>query len=381
MSEETRAAGAALTRRALLTGAGVAGVAAAGTFAVQRLAHTPAVGVDGASAVSAHGLHQAGIDRPELPQRHSLVAVLDVDRTRLQQTLKEVGVRIERLTASPNGLPDVTPDGPGDLTVTVGLGSDALGATAHPELAALVDLPTFAGDDGIAEERRGGDVLLSIGSSDPSVLDAALAALLDVVDEPRVRWREHGFRSAPVDGVARNTLGYHDGIVGPRGAEVDASVWISEGPLAGGSIAVLRRLRVDADAFRRLAPEARDAVIGREQSSGAPLSGGLRDDDIDLGAKAPDGRLMVPSDAHARAAHPSFTGSGLMLRRSYGYLADSDQGHLFVSFQNDIRTFVRTQLRLDETDALMRFVTPSASGAFAILPGATAERPLGGTLF
>ncbi len=380
MRQRAHTQDAALSRRALLTGVGAVGVAAVGTVAVQRAAQTSHGIADGAP-VPAHGTHQAGINRPETPQRHCLVAIIDVDVTLLATTLTELGTRIAQLTAQPHGLQDVTPDGPGDLTVTVGLGPRALAATAHPELASLVELPEFAGDDAIAESRRGGDLLLSIGGSDPSTLDGVLAALVDVIGAPRVRWREHGFRSAPVDGVARNTLGYHDGTIGPRGPALDESVWIATGPLAGGTIAVLRRLRIDADAFRSLSPDMRDAVIGREQLTGAPLSGGSREDEIDLGAKAPDGRLLVPADAHARAAHPSFTGSGLMLRRSYGYMAGDDRGHLFASFQNDIRTFVRTQQRLDETDALMRFVTPTASAAFAILPGATAERALGGTLF
>ena len=127
-------------------------------------------------------------------------------------------------------------------------------------------------------------------------------------------------------------------------------------------------------------------MIGRHRQDGSPLSGGGRFDQVDLNAKADNGDLLVPAHAHARAAHPSFTGSRLMLRRSYNYRASAaDHGHLFISYQNDVGAFAKTQLRLDEVDDLMHYVTPTATAAFAILPGtldsAGASRPLGSTLF
>ena len=71
-----------------------------------------------------------------------------------------------------------------------------------------------------------------------------------------------------------------------------------------------------------------------------------------------------------------------MLRRSYGYEnSTADQGLLFVCFQRDLATFVRTQQRLDEVDELMRFATTTASGSFLVLPGFDHRRPLGATLF
>ena len=71
-----------------------------------------------------------------------------------------------------------------------------------------------------------------------------------------------------------------------------------------------------------------------------------------------------------------------MLRRSYSYRAsDADHGHMFISYQNDVQTFARTQLRLDDIDDLMAYVTPTATAAFAILPGFETDRPLGASLF
>ncbi len=373
----------ALSRRALLTGAGVAAVVAAGASGM--LATGRGAGSErspeGAS-VDARGTHQAGIARPEVPQRHCLLSVVDVDTTALRSTLRALGGAIAAVTAHP-GLADLTPDGPGDLTVTVGLGARALAATAHPELADAVAFPSFSGDEALPADRLGGDLLLSVNASDATVLEPVASWLLEHVAGARVTWSQFGYRGDAVDGVARNPLGYHDGIIVPRGEdELRENVWIAEGPLAGGSICAVRRFLIDVAAFRALAPDARDAVIGRAQRDGSPLSGGGRDDEVDLSAKAPDGTLLVPLRAHARAAHPSFTGSRLMLRRSYSFHESADElGHVFISFQRDAETFSRTQLRLDESDALSGFITPTATAAFAILPGFASGEELGASLF
>jgi dye decolorizing peroxidase len=375
-----------ISRRALLAGVGAASLTGLGGFALGSL-------VDGSpdqpgpravpAPVPARGPHQAGVQRPETPQQHCLVAVFDLDPGALETTLTALGARIAQLTdpSSPPAPP--TPDGPRDLSVTVGLGARALAATRAPDLADLVALPDFAGDAELAPELRGGDLLLSVNASDPAPLEAVLASLVEVVAGAQLRWSELGFRGTPVDGVARNPLGYWDGIIRPTtAAEFNDDVWISSGPLAFGTVCVVRRFRLDVDGFRRLTSAERDATIGRVESSGAPLSGGNRDDPVDLAAKTPSGELLIPAHAHARAAHPTFTGSPLMLRRGYSYRASaSDLGHLFVSFQNDVTTFTRTQLRLDDVDALMEFATPTATAAFAILPGWDADGSLGGTLF
>ena len=149
---------------------------------------------------------------------------------------------------------------------------------------------------------------------------------------------------------------------------------------------VIRRFQLDTVAFRALPAEQQDATIGRHRVDGTPLSGGALLDEIDVNAKAENGDLLVPAGAHASAAHPSFTGSGLMLRRSYSFRTSAtDAGHMFISFQNDVSTFATTQLRLDEVDDLMQFVTPTATAAFVILPGmqtpSGTRQALGASLF
>jgi dye decolorizing peroxidase len=376
--------GGQFSRRALLAGVGAAGAAGLAGFGLGSLVGAPGVGgpPSASSPVPALGEHQPGIERPGIPQQHCLLAVLEVDVDALEGFLRALGERIVELTDPAAAAPPV-PDGPGDLSVTVGLGARALAATAAPELADLVAVPAFAGDADLPGDVVGGDLLLSVNASDPGVLEPVLAALVAVVGGARLRWSEFGFRGTPVDGVVRNSLGYWDGIVRPSStAEFESDVWIGAGPLAGGTICVVRRFRLEVERFRDLPPADRDATMGRVESSGAPLSGGNRDTPVDLSAKTPSGEFLVPVNAHVRAAHPSFTGSPLMLRRGYSYRSTATElGHLFVSFQNDVATFTRTQLRLDEVDALMRFATPTATGAFAVLPGWQQGATLGGTLF
>ena len=101
-----------------------------------------------------------------------------------------------------------------------------------------------------------------------------------------------------------------------------------------------------------------------------------------LRAKTEAGDYLTPARSHVRAAHPSFTGSRLMLRRGYAFgTQPDDAGLMFVCFQNELDAFVKTQHRLDELDDLMAFATPTASASFLILPGFAADRPLGATLF
>lgn len=379
-----------VSRRGLLLGAGaVAGaLGAVGVgWAVETSREAGQVvepaGPDEGTPVEAGGTHQAGVERPATPQQHCLVEVADLDITVLAVSLDVLGRHILRLTDPENSDLTLTPDGPGDLTITVGLGSSALAATLYPGLADAVTLPDFRGDASLPAERRGGGILISVNASDPLILEPVLATLTSLVAGYRPRWSDFGFRGPVDDGVSRNPLGYHDGIIGPKSdAEFDADVWIADGPLAGGTISVVRRFSLDTSAFRALPQDQRDGVIGRYQSTGAPLSGGDRDDEVDLLAKADNGDLLVPARAHARAAHPSFTGSALMLRRSYSYRTSAaDHGHLFVSYQAEVETFARTQQRLDEVDDLMAFTTPTATAAFAVLPGFDERSPLGASLF
>jgi dye decolorizing peroxidase len=174
--------------------------------------------------------------------------------------------------------------------------------------------------------------------------------------------------------------------VQPRSAdELEQSVWLaapgSPHPLAGSTLMVVRRIVLDVAAFDSLPVGAQERVIGRRKASGVPLSGGELMSPADLHAKEPNGRYVIPADAHLRRAHPLATGKPLMLRRGYGLAEAGERGLLFIAYQRDLDSFVQTHYRLDGGDALMRFARTTASGVFWILPGFNADLPLGSTAF
>ncbi len=381
----------------MLTGAGssLAGLAIGLGVAGRATPTPPDPGVPtGPALVEATGAHQAGIDRPATPQTFCMLAVFDVPTEPTATTIREIGAAlgtaVTTATSPEHAIDAGLLDGPGDLTVTVGAGP-RLVAAVDRALPGATDLPAFAGDESIPAERRGGDVAVLACSSDANDAATALAHVAASLPELRLRWMQRGFRARGTGTIARNPLGYHDGVIVPRGeAQLAEHVWVPDGPAAGGSILVVRRLRLDTTGFDALPGERQDQVIGRRRADGVPLSGGELTSEADLLAKTPEGQLLVPATSHVRAAHPSFTGSHLMLRRGYAFDDGTaldhtgsevhDAGLLFMCFQRDLDTFVRTQHRLDEADDLMQYATPTGSGTFLVLPGFDGGRALGTTL-
>ncbi|WP_335982370.1 Dyp-type peroxidase [Streptomyces sp. CA2R106] len=335
--------------------------------------------------VPATGTHQAGITLPQPAQGNLLAVVADLTAAADPgPLLAELGCAVAALTAGTDarllGLP------PGDLTVTVGVGP-RLVRTAGAALPGGTDLPRFSRER-VAAGARGGDLLLQICASDALLPAVAATALLDQAGgRLSERWRQSAHRGANIPvgtslTAPRNLLGFIDGIVGPHTAEAQQrNLWLA-GPsqVAGGTIAVVRRMALDLPRFAALSVAEQEAVFGRRRTSGAPLSGGAITADPSLGAKTPDGRYLIPADAHVRRANANAVGAGLMLRRSYSTDAPA-AGLLFISFQNELRTFTSTLARMDDSDALLAFTTTTATGTFLILPGFTPHRPLGSTLF
>jgi dye decolorizing peroxidase len=362
---------AGLSRRRLLA-AGTSGAAVllAGPSAAAVPVSTAA---EPEGVVDAHGEHQAGIVHPRIAQRHCTVVVCDLATSDVRGVLAALGARITSLTTG--AAPALGGLGPAAVTVTVGLGPGVV-RRIDPALPGTAELPRFEHED-IAPGDRGGDLLLQVCAMDPLVVSLVATELAALAGTPR--WRAHGFRGAPLGetGAARNLLGFTDGIVGPRtDAELREEVWL-DGPVVGGTVAVVRRITLDTGRFLRLPVPEQEAVIGRRRDTAEPLSGGGPDSVVDLGAKTADGEYLVPAAAHVRVAHPLTSGTGLMLRRSYS----SPDGLLFISFQRDLKTFTATQATMDEQDALMRFVTVTATGSFLILPGFGPDRPLGAPLW
>lgn len=364
----------------LLLGAGLA--VAANALHSSPARPTPAATATDPAPVPAYGTTQAGIVSPAVPQSHVEIVVLDRDPELAPADLwAAVGRHVAELTAGP-----VAGRARTDLTVTVGVGLDDARAV-HPDLSWPEPLPTFARDR--LGSATGGDLVLQVCATAPEVVGEATSDLLRRLEgSASRRWSQAGLRGAQDSrGVFRNGMGFADGIINPRTVEAQATgVWDGvlggPGPRDGSTFMVVRRMRVDLEAWGRLDDRTQSEVIGRDKATGEPLSGGVRDDEVDLGAKHSDGRYRVPAGSHARRAHPSFIGRPLMLRRGYGFAGAGegtigDQGVLFISYQSDLATFVLTQHRLDEGDDLMTFTTVTGSGAFWVPRGFQRNRSLG----
>lgn len=366
------------TRRAVLaTGiVGGVGLSAAGGYLVGRARPTakeptgPAPAVDGDGIVTPNPRQaHASITVHDLAPDVSLPDLLD-ELDRLRKDLAD-GARL-------NGLD------PADLTCTYGIGPrlvrDVLGADAP----GADELPSWPKEE-ITQDRRGGDLVVQVCSDDPIVVGLADTAVTEVIaGRGSQRWSQVGFRGALDQGIGRNVLGFHDGVTVPDTPEEQTeSVWLNA-PLSlqGGTVMVVRVFRIDTSSFTALPAEEQEAVIGRHRDTGAPLSGGTITDDPDLHAKSQTGEYLIDVRAHVRRAHPLPAGApGLMLRRSYSYhQGPQDQGLIFISFQNDVDSFIRTQARMSQDDALMDHAVATATGTFLILPPPQGSGRLGDPL-
>ncbi|HEX2704894.1 MAG TPA: Dyp-type peroxidase, partial [Candidatus Lustribacter sp.] len=221
---------------------------------------------------------------------------------------------------------------------------------------------------------------------------AVRSLLLDTAGLARQRWVQRGFRR-PAGSTAsmRTLMGQIDGTVNPRPGtpEFDDLVWVGdEGPswLRGGTGLVVRRIRMNLAAWDLLDPPAKEEVIGRRLSTGAPLTGTRETDPADLGATSATGLSAIPDFAHIRHA-AAVLPRERFLRRPYNYDeratgAGEDSGLVFMTFQRDItEQFVPVQRRLADKDLLNMWTTPVGSAVFAILPGAAEGEYLGERLY
>ncbi|MEV7281886.1 iron uptake transporter deferrochelatase/peroxidase subunit [Streptomyces sp. NPDC093111] len=362
----------------------------------------------GSTEVMFHGKHQAGITTPLQSRGHLVAFDLAPGAGR-----KEAAALLRRWSATAKALMAGKPStgdtgvaldaGPSSLTVTFGFGRtffDRTGLTARRP-GQLDPLPAFS-SDALDPKRSEGDLWVQIGADDALVAFHALRALQKDADgAARVRWQMNGFnRSAGATArpmTARNLMGQVDGTNNPKrtDADFDRRIFVPQSPetgsggsqgsqgfqewMAGGSYAVVRRIRMLLDDWERLSLDKQEKVIGRRKADGAPLTGGSETTPLDLDKRGPDGGTVIPDNAHARISAPEQNGGAAMLRRPFsfhdGIAADGtpDAGLLFVCWQADpLRGFVPVQRKLDRGDALSPFVRHEASGLFAV-PGGAAE--------
>ncbi|MFJ2442253.1 MULTISPECIES: iron uptake transporter deferrochelatase/peroxidase subunit [unclassified Streptomyces] len=395
-----------ISRRRLLGTAGAAGatglalgaVGGATGSAANRPAPATALTTIGTGSVPFHGAHQGGITTPAHASAHLVAFDLAPGAGR-----KEAAALLRRWSASARammaGEPATGDDtgialdaGPSSLAVTFGFGRTFFDRTdltgQRPE--ALDPLPAFSSDH-LDANRSDGDLWIQIGSDDALVAFHALRTLQkDAGAAAGVRWQMNGFNrspgATPHPMTSRNLMGQIDGTRNPKPSEpdFDQRIFVPANPpagvpdwMAGGSYAVVRRIRMLLDDWEKLPLAKQEKVIGRRKSDGAPLTGGTETTLLDLDKRDAEGNLIIPSNAHARITVPEANGGAAMLRRPFsfhdGIGADGtpDAGLLFVCWQADpLKGFVPVQRKLDRGDALSVFIRHESSGLYAVPGGA-----------
>ncbi|MBT2402808.1 deferrochelatase/peroxidase EfeB [Streptomyces sp. ISL-87] len=403
-----------ISRRRLLGTVGAAGAAGlalgatGGALAHSAFADSPAGSTAGAASgttgtlvslgatqVAFEGDHQAGITTPMQAKGHLIAFDLapGAGRTEAAALLRRWSDTARRLMAgetAPTADTGIALDaGPSSLTVTFGFGHsffERAGLTARRP-AALDPLPDFSADR-LDLQRSNGDLWVQIGANDGLVAFHALRALQkDAGEAARVRWQMNGFNRSPgatgAPMTTRNLMGQVDGTNNPKPSQpdFDKRVFVpAAGPgpaehawMAGGSYAVVRRIRMLLDDWDKQSTAQQEQVIGRTKATGAPLTGGTESTKMDFAKMGDDGKPVIPSNAHARISSPGQNGGAAMLRRPFsfhdGISADGipDAGLLFICWQADpLRGFVPVQRKLDRGDALSAFVRHESSGLYAV---------------
>ncbi|MEU7581834.1 iron uptake transporter deferrochelatase/peroxidase subunit [Streptomyces sp. NPDC041068] len=351
----------------------------------------------GTDEVMFHGKHQAGITTPSQACGHLIAFDLAAGAGRKEATalLRRWSAAAERLMA---GKPVDGEDtavardaGPSSLSVTFGFGASFFSRTGLEKQrpTALEPLPDFSSDR-LDKGRSNGDLWVQIGANDSLVAFHALRAIQrEAAGAAKVRWQMNGFNRAPGATArpmtTRNLMGQIDGTNNPKPSEKDFQKRIfvpADGDpawMAGGSYAVVRRIRMLLDDWEKLGLKDQEAVIGRHKSDGSPLTGGTETTEPELDKTGSDGKVVIALNAHARITRPDQNGGAAMLRRPYSYhdgfdaKGEPDAGLLFICWQADpMRGFVPVQRKLDRGDALSEFIRHEASGLFAV-PGGAAE--------
>ncbi|MFI6645505.1 Dyp-type peroxidase [Streptomyces sp. NPDC050504] len=352
------------SRRTLLTGsaalAATTAVGSCGDPAERSTASAPAP-----KAGARPATRQRGIAEPQ--PRYALVAGLDLaPARRTPASVRPLRAALAAWAALPL---------PPRATLTVALGPALFPALGLPAPAVLRALPPFPRDR-LDPRRGGGDVLVQLcaeGEGDAGPLADLLTATASGLLVPR--WRERGFLPPHAPGeTPRNLFGFKDGTENPPSDEADRWVWHPD----GSTVLVYRRIHMRIPDFAALPPGGQEEVIGRRLASGAPLTGRRERDPVDLYAKTPEGRYLIPSDAHVRLAHSRLDGGARMLRRGYSYdNGPGDRGLLFLAYMRDPALFGRVQRRLDDGDALRVFTEHRASALGLVLPAPGPGRPFG----
>lgn len=382
-----------ITRRGLFAAGGVALAGGATGYALGSVAASQPAPVnqilvqpDGSTAlvsVPFYGKHQAGVDTPaQVYAKFIGLNLLDANRDSFAAVGRILTDDAARLTQGEPALGDTEPElavHPARLTITLGVGRAFLEELGASVPAGFPEIPAFETD---ALDPRWGqtDILIQIGSDDPLTLAHAQRMIIkDLSTLTKVQWVQSGFISptpgTPVGSASRNLMGQVDGTINPSLQQFDEVVWINDSSWAdGGTVLVLRRIRMLLDTWDALDRPAKEIAMGRTLDTGAPLGGSKETDPVDLGALDDNGLPVIPRDAHIRLAHADSPEKSI-LRRPFNYdesYSDgtSDRGLIFAAYsKNPSLSFIPMQERLARSDAMNRWLETTGSSAYLILPG------------
>jgi dye decolorizing peroxidase len=393
-----------LTRRGVLAAGGAALLGAAGGYAVgtQQGVVTPSAAPAPAvppattapstppattTLIPFHGEHQAGVEtEPALFQTFIGLDLLEPSREAAAAVMALVSDDAARLTRGEPALGDPQPDlavNADMLTISIGLGHSLFERTGLGDQVPdwFPQIPSFP-TDSIEGGWDGTDLLLQVGANDPVALSHTIRLLIkDLSTLTRVRWQQPGFRSSAPGtmGVAarRNLMGQVEGTHFPQPGtpEFATVVWADDGPdwAVGGTVLVLRRIRMLMDRWDRLDRPVQETVMGRNLTDG-DLLGSNQTGTSPFDAVDANGLPVIPADAHVRIGR-SDTLEGVIMRRPYNYDDGlkghtSDIGLLFAAYSRDPRrSFIPTQQRLSESDAFHRWISTIGSSTYVFPRG------------
>lgn len=153
----------------------------------------------------------------------------------------------------------------------------------------------------------------------------------------------------------RDLTRFEDGTENPKDAAAAEAAIVADGPLAGSSFAAVQRWVHDLDRFHRMAPERRNAVIGRDVQTNEELED-------------------APNSAHVkRSAQEGFDPEAFMVRRSMPWAGDARQGLEFIAYVESLDRFERVMRRMvgeDDgvVDGLFTFSHPITGGYYWVPP-------------
>lgn len=416
-----------ISRRAMLGGAGLAGLAALGFGGLAACAASGA-GKDagaagssgGAAAASSdlmattypfRGEHQSGIATPAQQQMHIAVYDLTTDkREKVIELLTDWTRAAENMCAGypvndPKTSKNVPPDdtgetldmGPAGLTITFGLGAtffekdgvDRYGIAERKPAPLLDAIPRMSAEK-LDPGRVGGDLIVQACGEDPMVTMHAIHNLSRLAfGKATVRYTQLGYgrtsSTSTEQATARNLFGFKDGTNNIKGDEADQdsvneNLWIhaeDDGGqwFEGGAYMCCRRIDMMMEVWDELILSEQEKIIGRDKVEGAPLSGKKEFDAPDFEARGSDGAQLINPDSHMALMHPDNNGGARMLRRGYNYMEGNDRlgrlkgGLFFIAFVRNPETNFIPILAKMRTDLMTEYLQTTGSGLFLVPPG------------